>query len=167
MDRYPIGKFQPPAPILWEHVEQWIDTLALFPEKLHREVDNLSDAELERRYRPGGWTIRQVVNHCADSHINSFIRFKLAATEDNPTIKPYHEDLWAELPDSKNYPIADALKILEGVHARWVHLIRSLEDLDRTFFHPDSGETVSLKTTIGLYAWHGEHHLAHIRRAKV
>lgn len=128
----------------------------------------MDQSELQQTYRPNGWTIAQVVNECADSHMNSFVRFKLALTEDIPTIKPYFENLWAELPDSRNYPIEDALKILEGLHTKWVFLLKSLTDdeLNKEFIHPDSSDKISLKTNIGIYAWHGEHHLAHIQNVK-
>lgn len=129
----------------------------------------MSETELEKQYRPGGWTIRQVVNHCADSHMNSLIRFKLALTEEIPMIKPYFENLWAELSDSRQISIDSSLKILEGLHVRWVNLLRSLKenDLDKEFFHPESKEKISLKHNIGIYAWHCEHHLADIKNAKV
>jgi len=125
----------------------------------------LSEVQLDTAYRPGGWTVRQVVHHCADSHMNSFIRFKLALTEENPTIKPYHEDKWAEMADAKNLPIEPSLKILEGLHDRWAILIKSLsdQDLQKTFYHPANQKTITLATTIALYAWHSRHHLEHVK----
>ena len=166
--RYPVGKFQQPEQIDQSQISQWIDILEAFPERLEDEVGHISDTELERRYRPGGWTIRQVVHHCADSHMNSWIRFKLALTEETPTIKPYFEDRWAELPDTKDFPIASSLQVLTGLHARWVYLLRSLSDgdWDKEFKHPETGRLISLKTNLGIYAWHCEHHLAHVRNAK-
>ena len=166
--RYPVGKFQNPEIADQTHMASWIDTLETFPERLKEEVQGLSDAELEQRYRPGGWTIRQVVHHCADSHLNSFMRFKLALTEETPTIKPYFEDRWAELPDTKDFPIQSSLQLLAGLHARWVYLLRSLSDgdWDKEFKHPETGRLISLKTNLGIYAWHCEHHLAHVRNAK-
>lgn len=166
--KFPIGKFQKPENITQEIIQNWIKTLAKFPQKITQETQNLSEAELEKRYRPDGWTIRQVVNHCADSHINSLIRLKLALTEQTPTIKPYFENLWAELPDSKQISIESSLKIIEGVHVRWVYLLESLDEneLNKEFIHPESQEKISLKTNIGIYAWHCEHHLAHIKNAK-
>jgi hypothetical protein len=166
--KYPIGKFQTPKSIDNNQIEEWIKTIERFPEKLSHEVLNLTQAELKKQYRPNGWTIRQVVNHCADSHMNSLIRFKLALTEDIPTIKPYFEDLWAELPDSNAFPVGSSLKLLEGLHERWAFLLRSLsdQDLERQFKHPESGELISLKINIGIYAWHCEHHLAHVKNAK-
>lgn len=166
--KYPIGRFQEPPNITREHIEKWINVIENFPHRLTNEVRDLTEVELEKQYRPDGWTIKQVVNHCADSHMNSLIRFKLALTEETPTIKPYFENLWAELPDSKNYPIDDSLKILTGLHARWVNLLKNIheDDLEKEFLHPETKEKVSLKTNIGIYAWHCEHHLAHITIAK-
>lgn len=166
--KYPIGQFQKPKDITKEHIEGWIRIIEDFPNKLREEVENLTETELQKQYRPNGWTIEQVVNHCADSHMNSLIRFKLALTEETPTIKPYFENLWAELADSKDYPVKDSLKILEGLHARWTKLLKQLSktDLKREFIHPETKEKISLKTNIGIYAWHCEHHLAHIKNAK-
>jgi uncharacterized damage-inducible protein DinB len=166
--KYPISTFQKPADIDKLQIEDWMRSIAEFPQKLSQEVTGLSEKDLEKQYRPDGWTIKQVVNHCADSHMNSFIRFKLALTEDVPTIKPYYEDRWAELPDSKDFPIESSLQLLKGLHERWVYLLRNLsaEDLERQFKHPETNELISLKTNIGIYAWHGEHHLAHVKNAK-
>jgi hypothetical protein len=167
--KYPIGKFQNPDQIDQMQIEHWIKILEEFPEKLSAEVKNLSEADFGKQYRPNGWTIRQVVNHCADSHMNSFIRFKLALTEDTPTIKPYFEDRWAELPDTEDFPIYSSLQLLAGLHARWVYLLRSLtyEDWNKEFKHPETGRLISLRTNLGIYAWHCEHHLAHVRNAKI
>jgi len=166
--KYPIGKFEQPAIIDQKQIENWISIIETFPEQLSAEVINLDLKDLEKQYRPGGWTIRQVVNHCADSHMNSVIRFKLALTEDTPTIKPYEEARWAELSDSRDFPIESALKMLEGLHERWAHLLKSLshQDLEKQFIHPDNDALISLKTNIGIYAWHCEHHLAHVINAK-
>ncbi len=166
--KYPVGKFNKPSTISDIQIGDWIQIIEKFPEKLKHEVENLSERDLEKRYRPDGWTIRQVVNHCADSHMNSFIRFKLAVTEETPTIKPYFENLWAELSDSKYFPIESSLKILEGLHERWVNLLKNLseDDLEKQFKHPETNELINLKTNIGIYAWHCEHHLAHIINAK-
>lgn len=166
--KYPIGKFQQPETVEKKQIEDWIKIIEEFPEKLTAEVRDLEVADLQKQYRPDGWTIMQVVNHCADSHMNSMMRFKLALTEDTPTIKPYHENLWAELSDSKVFPIESALKILEGLHERWVHLLKGLseQDLERQFIHPESNALISIKTNIGIYAWHCEHHLAHVKNAK-
>ncbi|QEC53046.1 DinB family protein [Anseongella ginsenosidimutans] len=166
--KYPIGKFQKPQNVDKIQIEEWIKTIEEFPDKVNNEVKNLTEKELEKRYRPNGWTIYQVINHCADSHMNSLIRFKLTLTEETPTIKPYFENLWAELSDSKNYPVESSLKILAGLHERWVHLMENLTEieLEKEFIHPENKEKVSLKTNIGIYAWHCKHHLAHIISAK-
>lgn len=166
--KYPIGKFENPEIVTEGQLAQWIATIAAFPAKLKHEVSHLTDEQLDTPYRPEGWTVRQVVHHCADSHINSFVRFKLALTEDKPTIKPYWEDRWATLPDGKTIPIEYSLMILEGLHYRWATLLNSLttEDLIRTFIHPGQGREIELLENIGLYAWHSEHHLAHITALK-
>ncbi len=166
--KYPIGKFQKPDTLTKDIVNKFIDDIEIFPKRLKREVENLSNEQLDTPYRPDGWTIRQVVNHCADSHMNSLIRFKLALTEDKPTIKPYYEERWAELADSKNMPIEPALKMLEGIHERWTVLLRSLTEteLSRIFIHPEHGKEFRLDENIGVYAWHCNHHLAHITTLK-
>ncbi len=165
---YPIGKFSAPENIDEAQIEQWIRSIEQFPKRLAQEVNALSQAELEKTYRPGGWSIRQIVHHCADSHMNSFIRFKLALTEDEPTIKAYYEALWAELPDANTFPVDSSLKILEGLHQRWTNLLwhLSTKDLKKQFGHPETDELIPLSRNIGLYAWHGEHHLQHIKNAK-
>lgn len=126
-------------------------------------VAGLNDEQLDTPYRPGGWTVRQVVHHVPESHLNSYVRFKLAITEDEPTIKPYFEDRWAELDDARQAPIALSLDLLEALHGRWIWFLRSLKqaDFQRTFRHPELG-IVSVDKNIALYAWHGEHHVAHI-----
>ncbi|MDR3273527.1 MAG: putative metal-dependent hydrolase [Flavobacteriaceae bacterium] len=166
--RYPIGKFNPPEIITPQILDHWIEDIASFPQRLKKEVEYLSEEQLDTPYRPEGWTIRQVVHHCADSHMNSFIRFKLALTENNPTVKPYFEALWAELPDYKSAPLEPSIKILEGVHQRWVIILQSLSEEDRkkSFFHPKDNKTIYLDEVTGIYAWHGNHHLAHITTLK-
>jgi uncharacterized damage-inducible protein DinB len=166
--KYPIGKYVKPDTFIPEILSQCMRTIELFPLKIKAEVEKLTEEQLDTEYRPGGWTIRQVVNHCADSHMNSVTRFKLALTEDTPTIKPYFEDRWAELADSKHMPIEPALKLLEGLHQRWTVMLHSLtkEDLGRSFIHPEHGKELRLDGTIGLYAWHCRHHLAHITTLK-
>lgn len=161
--RFPIGEFIPPDRITDEQVAAWIDRIEALPAQLRRLVEPLTKKQLETRYREGGWTVAQVVHHLADSHMNSFVRFKWALTEEEPTIKAYHEDRWAELGDYQRVPIPLELQFIECLHAKWVALLRSLrnEDLLRAFVHPDSGR-VPLATNVGIYAWHGEHHLAHI-----
>ncbi|HEV7230846.1 MAG TPA: putative metal-dependent hydrolase [Bacteroidia bacterium] len=165
--KYPIGKFQKPEHITLAMINTWITEIHEFAKHIRRETENLPDADLNRTYRPDGWTIRQLVHHCADSHMNAFIRHKLCLTEDKPTIKPYREDLWAQLPDSE-MPIASSLLILDGLCERWFVFLQSLQEPDfmRRFIHPESKKEFSLEESIGLYAWHGNHHLAHIRIAK-
>lgn len=166
--QYPIGKFEKPEVITATHLAQWIDTLAAFPVRLKLEVAHLSDTQLDTPYRPQGWWVRQVVHHCADSHLNSFVRFKLALTENEPTVKPYFEERWAELPDSKTMAVQPSLLLLEGLHARWVVLLKSLtaEQLQRKFLHPEHSRPLQLNEYVGFYAWHCAHHLAHITQLK-
>ncbi|MGE0637907.1 MAG: YfiT family bacillithiol transferase [Bacteroidia bacterium] len=166
--KYPIGKFKMPAEFTNQSISAFISDIENFPSLLRKEVQALSDEQLDTPYRPEGWTIRQVVNHCADSHMNSLTRFKLALTEDNPTIKPYFEERWAELSDSKIMPIHAALNMLEGLHVRWVVLLKSMTsaDFEKTFVHPESGRTFSLNQTLAIYSWHCKHHLAHITTLK-
>ncbi len=163
--KYPIGLFNCPKDISDGHISQWIETLEVFPDRLENLVSELSENQLDTPYRPGGWTIRQVVHHVADSHHHSYIRFKWALTEDNPVIKYYYEALWAELSDSKTGPIAMSLLHLKAVHAKLVFLLKGLSEaeLNRTFIHPEHNEEVVLKKNIGIYAWHCNHHFAHIQ----
>jgi hypothetical protein len=160
--KYPTGKFKVPTEYTPEAISGWINDIKQLPANLRKAVTGLTDEQLDTPYRPDGWTLRQVVHHMADSHINSIIRFKWALTEDQPTIKAYNQTEWAKLPDSK-LPIEASLVILEGVHQRMVALFNSLTDADwdRTFIHPESG-VLTLKRLLALYAWHGKHHLAHI-----
>ena len=139
-----------------------------FPEKIKSETENLSDEQLDTPYRPEGWTIRQVVHHCADSHMNAFIRLKLALSENTPTIKPYAEALWAELPDTKNLPLHSSFLILEGVHFRWTTALKNMseKEFERSFIHPEKGKELTLHESTGMYAWHCNHHLAHITELK-
>jgi hypothetical protein len=161
--RYPIGQFQDAGPVTDEQRQRLIDQIAAAPTKLRAAVEGLSAQQLDTPYRPDGWTIRQVVHHLPDSHLNSYIRFRLALTEDEPTIKPYYENRWAELDDARHAPIDLSLALLEALHRRWVLLLRSLgpQDLARTFIHPELG-VVDLEKNLSLYAWHGRHHVAHI-----
>jgi hypothetical protein len=165
--KFPIGRFQKPSLINDSEIENWIADIVSFPIKLQAEVSNLTEEQLLLTYRPEGWNIRQIVHHCADSHMNSFIRFKLALTEVVPTIKPYFEDRWAELADYSKTSVESSLKIIEGLHQRWVVLLEDLskEQLKRSFIHPEHGMTFSLDEIIALYAWHCNHHLAHIKIA--
>ena len=165
--KYPIGKFEKPEIITQDLLTRWIAVIGEFPARLKNEVSHLNEEQLDSPYRPEGWTIRQMVHHCADSHMNSFIRFKLALTEELPIIKPYREEQWAELADV-HMPIIHSLMLLEGLHARWAALLQSLseQDLNRKYIHPAHGKEIPLNETIGLYAWHGMHHLAHITELK-
>lgn len=166
--KFPIGRYQKPESLTKEVIDKFISDIEFFPQRLRKEVEKLSDEQLDSQYRPEGWTIRQVVNHCADSHMNSLTRFKLALTEDKPIIKPYYEDRWAEHADSKTIPVEAALLMLEGLHKRWVVLLRSLssEELKKGFIHPEHGREFRLDENIGVYAWHCNHHLAHITTLK-
>ncbi len=166
--KYPIGKFNKPETITRDILAKWVSVIAAFPAKLKDEVNHLANEQLDTQYRPDGWTVRQVVHHCADSHMNSFTRFKLTLTEVKPTIKPYWEDRWAELTDGKTMPIEHSLILLDGLHARWTGLLNSLteQDLDRKFIHPEDGREIPLNENVGVYAWHCEHHLAHITELK-
>jgi len=161
--KYPIGKFSVPASYTPEEIQNWIAVIKDLPGKVRLAVMNLNEAQLDTPYRPGGWTIRQVVHHLPDSHMNSLIRFKWALTEENPTIKAYEEAAWALQADYK-LPIESSLKMLEGIHVHLVALFESFteKEWERTFIHPQSGATVSLKRNLAMYAWHSEHHLAHI-----
>lgn len=167
--RYPVGKFKPVANPGPELLQQSAAELSALPARLRAAVEGLSDAQLDTPYRDGGWTVRQVVHHVADSHMNGLTRVKLALTEDAPTIKPYKEALWANLPDAR-LPIELSLRIVEGLHARLDAIIAGMTEADyaRTFVHPDSGVN-TLATWVQLYAWHSRHHVAHItelRKAK-
>jgi uncharacterized damage-inducible protein DinB len=161
--RFPIGKFHYEGPLTEQQKQAFLTEIAQTPANLRAAVKGLSDAQLDTPYRPEGWTVRQVVHHLPDSHLNSYVRFKLALTEDEPTIKPYAENLWAELPDTKNTPVEVSLTLLDSLHDRWLRLLRSLtpEQWKRSFRHPAMG-LMDLEKTLALYAWHGRHHVAHI-----
>jgi len=161
--RFPIGKFRYDGAPTEEQKQAFLDQIAQAPTKLRTAVKGLSEAQLDTEYRPGGWSVRQVVHHMPDSHLNSYVRFKLALTEDEPTIKTYAEDRWAELADTKATPVEVSLTLLDSLHDRWVRLLRSLtpEEWQRTFRHPELGP-MTLEKTLALYAWHGQHHVAHI-----
>lgn len=167
--KFPIGRFEKPIKITLEILHNYIIDISTFPNRIKEEVKNLKDEQLDTPYRKNGWTIRQVINHCADSHMNALIRFKLTLTEEKPTIKPYFEERWAELTDSKNIPIQPALKMLEGIHERWSVLLNNFtkEQLERTFIHPEHEKEIRLDENIGVYAWHCNHHLAHITSLKL
>src|SRR5215472_12193164 len=161
--RFPIGKFHYDGLPTTEQKQQFIAAIASTPASLRAAIKGLSEAQLDIPYRDGGWTVRQVVHHVPDSHMNSYVRFKLALTENEPTIKTYAEDRWAELADSKATPIEVSLTLLDSLHDRWVRLLRALspEEWKRTFRHPELGP-MTLEKTLALYAWHGRHHVAHI-----
>ena len=162
--RYPIGRFAPPASSLPSIRAAHIQTLRRLPERLRAAVAGLNDDQLDTPYREGGWTVRQVVHHVADSHANAYIRFKLALTEEWPTVKPYDEAAWALLSDSANTRIETSLCLLDCLHVRWVTLMRGMTGADwaRTFRHPALGP-VRLDQNLALYAWHGAHHVEHVR----
>jgi hypothetical protein len=166
--RYPIGKFIAPEIYSSDYLTNKIAEIANFPERLKKEVIHLTEEQLDTRYRNGGWTIRQVIHHCADSHLNCFIRIKWTLTEDKPVIKFYYEDRWAELHDNLTMPIQPTLSFLEGLHFRLAYLMNSLSeaDLEKSFIHPEHNAAFQLKEIIGTYAWHGNHHLAHITELK-
>jgi len=161
--RYPIGKFSYSGPLTTEQKQEFLTDIEQAPARLRAALHGLSDDQLNTPYRDGGWTLRQVAHHLPDSHMNSYIRFKLALTEDQPTIKPYEENLWAELPEAKHAPVESSLALLDSLHQRWMLMLRKLSDSDwkRTFRHPAMGE-VSLEKNLALYSWHGRHHVAHI-----
>ena len=165
--KYPIGKYSKLEDVSEAQIQEWIATIEGLPQILGNITKDLTIEQLSWPYRPGGWTIKQVVHHCADSHMNSMIRFKLTLTEDSPTIKPYYEDRWANLIDSNDDDLSHTLSLLKGLHAKWVLLLRSMtkDELEREFIHPEHGKHFSLEETIGLYAWHCKHHVAHIKQA--
>ena len=161
--RYPIGKFSFEVPLTADQKKQYLNDIEQTPARLRTAVRGLSDEQLNTPYRDGGWTVRQLAHHVPDSHMNAYIRFKLALTEDEPTIRPYMEDRWAELPESKQAPIDVSLALLDSLHQRWTLVLRNIPDADwkRTFRHPEMG-LLSLEKTLALYAWHGRHHVAHV-----
>ncbi len=161
--KYPIGQFSPPASYTADDLRHWIDDIKVLPGLLRQAVIGLNEKQLDTPYRTGGWTLRQVVHHVADSHMNALTRLKLALTEDKPTIKPYEEADWALLADYR-LPVEPSLRMLEGIHIRWVAILESFteDEWNHSFIHPASGETIPLKKLLGTYSWHGKHHLAHI-----
>ena len=162
--RYPIGKFQWEENLNDERRRVLIDQIAETPAKMRSAVMGLNEKQIDTPYRDGGWTVRQVTHHLPDSHLNAYTRFRLALTEEHPTIRPYHEDLWAQLPDAKSAPVEISLALLDAVHRRWLVLLEAMSDSDfgRTYHHPEHGKTFTLDWTVGMYAWHGRHHVAHI-----
>jgi uncharacterized damage-inducible protein DinB len=167
--RFPIGKFEAPENICDIKLDEYIKVIKDFPGKLKNLIENFTDEQFDTPYREGGWTVRQVVNHLADSHINSFMRFKLALTEDNPTIKPYDEAKWAELQDSFSMPIKPAMRMLKGTHQRWTVLLKTMtnKQFERTFHHPEQNKDINLRVCLAHYVWHCNHHFAHIENLKI
>jgi uncharacterized damage-inducible protein DinB len=161
--RYPAGKLEKKGPLTPAERSHMVESVATAPANFRSAVKGLDDRQLNTPYREGGWTVRQVIHHVADSHMNSYVRFRLALTETEPTIKPYDEKLWAELPDARSAPIEPSLNMLDAMHHRWVILLRSFkpEDFARTMRHPERG-TMTLDDSLALYEWHGRHHAAHI-----
>lgn len=166
--KYPIGRFSIPDKISEEDIKRYIIDIEELPDKLRNLISNLSDEKLNTPYRPNGWTVKQLIHHIADSHMNSYLRFKLALTEDTPTIKPYYEDKWAELADYKNTSADISLTLIESLHKRWVNLLNSMneKDFEKSFFHPEQGKEYSLDELTALYSWHSKHHYAHIEELK-
>lgn len=161
--RYPVGRFEAEPSIAREERSTLVDELARLPSRLRSAVEELSEGQLDTPYRPGGWTVRQVVHHVPDSHLNSYVRFKWAVTEERPTIRTYDQVAWADLSDARSGPIGPSLDLLDALHRRWTDWLRTLSDADwqRTFVHPEMGE-LDLDVQLQLYAWHGRHHLAHV-----
>lgn len=166
--RYPIGRFASSKTISPEQRQQYIAEIERLPQEVIEAVEKLANSQLDTPYREGGWTIRQVVHHIPDSHINAYVRFKWTLTEEQPTIKPYFEDRWAELSDAKNTPVNISLNLLEALHQRWVVLLKDISESGwaKKFTHPDSSKETRLDTALATYAWHGKHHLAHIQSLK-
>lgn len=162
--RYPLGPFtySPDADATTRQAD--IESIAAAPARLREAVAGLNESQLDTPYRPGGWTVRQVVHHMADSHVNAYVRFRLAMTEEHPTVRPYDEKAWAELADARTAPLAPSLALLESLHHRWVRLLRSLsaDDMRRTVFHPENGE-MTVDHLLQSYGWHCRHHVAHVK----
>lgn len=165
--KFPIGKFQFNPDVSYEEIQQWIATIQSFPKEIEKITQSLTTEQFNWRYRPEGWSIKQVVHHLADSHMNALIRIKLALTEDTPVIRPYDEARWAELSDSLNDDISVSLKIINGIHEKWIHILKHLsnEQWNKMYFHPQHQRLFSVKEGLGIYDWHCKHHLAHIKQA--
>ncbi|OJW83000.1 MAG: metal-dependent hydrolase [Bacteroidetes bacterium 46-16] len=166
--KYPIGKYEKPASHDAGLLQEWMAAIDALPSWLDVVIENLDEAQLQTPYRPGGWTVNQVVHHLADSHMNAYVRFKLALTEDNPQVKPYMEAAWAELPDNFSVPLNVSVTLLHALHRRWGALMRSMSEADwqRTYYHPEYKRNVPLWEVAALYAWHSRHHMEHIRTLK-
>lgn len=165
--KYPIGRYQKPESCTEDMKREWIGVLKALPSWMDASIENLDEHQLHTPYREGGWTIQQVVHHIADSHMNAYIRVKLALTEDNPTIKPYDEGEWAKLPDS-SLPVNISVTLLHALHRKLVHLLQNLdaEDWERTYYHPDHKRNFPVWEVVALYAWHSRHHTEHIRQLR-
>jgi uncharacterized damage-inducible protein DinB len=165
--KYPIGKYIPQE-YSDAQLREWINEIKQLPSILEEAVLNLDESQLETPYRPDGWTVKQLVHHVADSHMNAYMRFKLGLTEDNPTIKPYDESAWAELPDTENLPVNISLTLLHTLHIRWIEVLKNIprEEWNRTVFHPEHQRTMTLWHLLGMYAWHGRHHVAHVTQLR-
>jgi hypothetical protein len=161
--RYPIGKYEP-QPFSEKQKMEWLNEIKFLPQTLENSIHNLDEAQLNTPYREGGWKVKQLIHHVADSHLNAYCRFKLGLTEENPTIRTYEEKLWAELNDIETVPINVSLTLLHALHARWYATIKDLKDEDwnRTVLHPAHNKTFTLWHLLGMYAWHGKHHVAHV-----
>lgn len=161
--RYPIGKYVP-QPFSGKQLQDWLIDITFLPPHLENAILNLDEGQLNTPYRPEGWTVKQLVHHVADSHMNAYIRFKLGLTEENPTIKPYDEGAWARLSDTRNLPINISLTLLHALHIRWVEILKdiSTSDWNRTVFHPEQKKEITLWHLLGMYAWHSKHHVAHV-----
>jgi len=161
--RYPIGKYLPQS-FSESQLQEWLIDIKFLPLHLENAILNLDESQINTPYRPDGWTVKQLIHHVADSHMNAYIRFKLGLTEHNPTIKPYDEAAWAKLPDTDNLPINISLTLLHALHARWMEVIKGIkgDEWNRTVFHPEQKKEITLWHLLGMYAWHGKHHVAHI-----
>jgi len=161
--RYPIGKYLPQS-FSESQLQEWLIDIKFLPLHLENAILNLDESQINTPYRPDGWTVKQLVHHVADSHMNAYIRFKLGLTEDNPTIKSYDEGAWANLPDTHNLPINISLTLLHALHARWMEVIKGIKgnEWNRTVFHLEQKKEITLWHLLGMYAWHGKHHVAHI-----
>lgn len=167
-EKFPIGRFKRPEQISQDDIQTWIEEIAALPAQMKAAVANWTDEQFDTPYRDGGWTVRQLIHHVADSHLNSYIRFKWTLTEDSPTIKAYDQEAWAEEIEAKTAPADLSLNLLDALHQRWVLVLRNLSetDLQRYFIHPETGNQVPLAVNVGLYAWHSKHHLGHILQLK-